>query len=180
MNERRRIYQTALGIQTGDIVSTSYGTGPYEVWSIRGPQYVERRGVGVWIIRTWPVVSLGLVKPGEQPAWHTSCPFFIINTVRQEGDRWFTDAGDEVFVTPSRVRFPLPVDMFRSFPPLPEPYLFQPGVDYQAGDGLVWRCERCGTDFNAPGESKWGPAWCPRCNRPAGTQLVIMTMDDGG
>jgi len=35
MNQRRRIYQTALGIQTGDIVSTSYGTGPYEVWHIR-------------------------------------------------------------------------------------------------------------------------------------------------
>jgi hypothetical protein len=58
--KHERIYQSALGIQTGDIVTTNRHGGPYEVWSISGP-YITSLFPGTLVIYPVPVISLGLV-----------------------------------------------------------------------------------------------------------------------
>lgn len=167
----RRTYQTALGIQTGDIVTTSYNTGPYEVWSIHGPHLWEKHSH--YIIYPWPIVHLTLVyakgyhlfgKPGLS----------YVNEIHQEGNRWLTTVGDEVIVTPPPNGYPnLQIDMLRSYPPPPKPYPFQDGVDYEAGHRRVWHCHRCGLDFNWQPTSRHGPPNCPQCNRVAYTRVIL-------
>ena len=159
------IFQSAFGIQTGDIVRTSYGSGPFRVFSIYGPRYWDR-GVGDIVIRTWPVISLGLSRP-DHPKKDGE---YIINYIRQEGDRWFTDSNDEVFVEKAPGQFQ--ISMFGTCP-VAEPYLFDPAVDYTVKD--VWKCDRCG-DFNAPrpeGHPYWHPD-CPKCGRYADYRLHLM------
>jgi hypothetical protein len=79
-------FKTALGISTGDIVSTSYNTGPYEVWDI----YSLDRGL----------ISLELIAPGAPRPGRRESHFWL-NNIRREGDRWFNPRGDEIFVEPS-------------------------------------------------------------------------------
>jgi hypothetical protein len=79
-------FKTALGISTGDIVSTSYNTGPYEVWDI----YPLDRGL----------ISLELIAPGAPRPGRRESHFWL-NNIRREGDRWFNAHDDEIFVTPS-------------------------------------------------------------------------------
>lgn len=79
-------FMTALGISTGDIVSTSYGTGPYEVWDI----YRLQGGL----------ISLELIEPGCRAPGRRESHFWL-NNIRRDGDRWFNPHGDEIFVTPS-------------------------------------------------------------------------------
>jgi hypothetical protein len=78
-------FKTALGISTGDIVSTSYRTGPYEVWDI----HPLDRGL----------ISLELIAPGA-PRPHRRESHVWLNTIRRDGDRWFNQHDDEIFVTP--------------------------------------------------------------------------------
>lgn len=164
-----RVYKEALGIRVGDIVTTSYDTGPYEVWYIFGPSYVSK-GVGDIVVRLWPVMSLTLVEPGEQPRWLSCSPFSYINEVRQEDGHWFTRS-DEVFMQRPE-RYPdLPVDMFRSHPAPPQPYQFQSDVDYYAGDRRVWQCRKCEADFNIDPGSRYGPAF--HCGTVADRILLI-------
>lgn len=168
-----RIYKTALGIQTGDIVRTSYKTGPYEVWWITDPYFSGVEAVGTIIIRTWPVISLTLVEHGKGPGPGGS-GYSWINDIRQEGDRWFTDSNDEIFVEKRSVS--LPVDMFRSYPQIPDPYTFNPDVDYQLA-GEIFNCEQCG-DFNAKRYGLSHHAYCPKCGRWSAFRLILMEPRD--
>jgi len=167
-----RIYKKVLGIRVGDIVTTSYNTGPYEVWSIHGPHLWEKHSY--YIIYPWPVISLALAYTESHHLFGKK-GFSYINDIHREGDcRWLTTTGDEVIVTPPPNGYPdLPVDMFRSFPPPAEPYPFQDGVDYSAGHRRVWHCHRCGLDFNWQPTSRHGPPNCPRCNRIAYTRVIL-------
>lgn len=134
-------FKRALGIATGDIVRTSYNTGPYEVWRIYGP---EQWCDSVIHISIWPqpIISLGLILPGtgSESNPHT----YGINEIRREGDRWFT-ANAEVFVETAQTAI-----QGSLFDPIEErtadPYQFQPDVDYQ--DPRTWRCRGCNRDFN--------------------------------
>jgi len=147
-------YQTALGISTGDQVRTSYGTGGV-VTHISAPHFVDEE-VGRKIIHTCPVVSVML--DGDK----------VINGIRQEGERWFTDANDEVFFTRRQGEVEQQIDMFASAMEMPKPYSFQTGVDYTHN---VWTCGSCG-DFNAEGESdmRWR---CPRCGEYGVKQITL-------
>lgn len=166
-----RIYQEAFGICTGDIVTTSYGTGPYEVWSIFGPRLWQG---GLWrAIYPAPVISLGLLSMAHTGAVR-SCHMYGINDVLREGDRWFTLAGDEVFVRAPAKRPPSQVDMFKSYPPDPKPYPFQEGVDYTAGQRRVWHCPHCGRDCNAEPPGPYAPPPCPHCGWPASTRVIVL------
>lgn len=81
-----RPQQTALGISTGDIVRTSYGTGPYEVRTIIGPEF-SAEGV--------PLIHLILTVPGSSDRGR-----YYINDVRRSGDGWLCGRADELYVTP--------------------------------------------------------------------------------
>lgn len=198
-----RIYQEALGIHTGDIVRTSYGSGPYEVWSMTPPSYVHglEHGPEV-VIHLWPTISLVLVKPhGKSNHHQVVAPCYYINNVRQVlqpygSSRWFTDQNDEVLVEPSDAPPALPIDMFASYPPIPEPPVFQAGVEYSVSAGVdgeicLWHCRTCALDFNGPPVApRAHVAHCPQCGhwgswpvyvmqREAGVSECILTLNTG-
>jgi len=149
-------YQTALGISVGDRVSTSYGTGGI-VTHVSRPHYVER-GVSSLVVRTWPVMSLNY--DGDK----------IINDIRIEGNRWFTDADDEIFIEKAQPEYPLQMDMFEATLEPFEPYRFRAGVDYSRN---VWMCEECG-DFNAGPEMNDMRWRCPICGKYGVTKIILM------
>jgi len=156
-------YQTALGISVGDRVSTSYGTGGI-VTHVSRPHYVER-GVSSLVVRTWPVMSLNY--EGTPYAVHGDK---IINDIRIEGDRWFTDADDEIFVEKAQPEHPLQMNMFEATLEPFEPYKFRAGVDYSRD---VWSCEECG-DFNAGPEMDDMRWHCPICGKYGVTKIILM------
>jgi hypothetical protein len=170
---RDRFYREVLGIRVGDMVTTSYGTGPYEVWAMTAPRQVTCYP-STLIIRTWPVVDLALV-PVEETSGGAERRFCGINDVRKVGDRWFTDRQDEVWVQANSRALALPIHPLYSYPPLPEPYAFQQGVDYRAGHRQVWHCARCGRDWNEGKKQRWETAWCPACQ---GRGIAISFMHD--
>lgn len=176
----KQIYQQALGIRTGDIITTSYGSGPYQVWSIHGPHLWDK-GIH-WIIYPWPVISLKLIFTKDHHLFGKCIgegKFSYINEIHRQEDRWFTTIGDEIFVKPPRLGYPdLPVDMFRSYPPDPEPYPFQDGVDYRAGHRRVWHCCHCGLDFNWQPDGGYGLPRCPQCNHIVTTRIVVAAVGE--
>lgn len=78
--------QTALGITTGDIVRTSYRTGPYEVNAIVGPE-LSAEGI--------PLIHLILTVPDSSDRGR-----YYINDVRRSGDGWQCGRADELYLTP--------------------------------------------------------------------------------
>lgn len=156
------VITTALGISTGDRIWTSYGTGGI-VTHISRPHYVDEytsfRG-----IRTWPVVSVNYDK---------DC---TINDIRQEGDRWFTDTDDEIFIEKAHKTDLLQLDMFETVLEPCEPYEFREGVDYTLN---AWSCDKCG-DFNAEPESGDMRWHCPTCKRYGVYQLYVMPPREPG
>lgn len=170
---RSRYHREALGLKVGYIVTTSYGTGPYEVWAITAPRLVTSYPNAL-IVRAWPVVDLALIVP-QEAARHSERRFYGINSVRQQEGRWLTDQLDEVLVQPSREPLLLPIHPTYSYPPLPEPYPFQRGVDYRAGHRQVWHCARCGLDWNEARRPRWEAASCPACQ---GWGIPIVFMHD--
>ena len=152
------VYREVLGIAVGDTVTTSYGTGPYTVLSIFGPHcYWENwREIVIWLS---PVVSLGLGDADGRSG-------YIINNVRRTDDgRYLTDGGSEVVVAKPEQRQPCQLALFvAAASSAPPPYPFQESVDYQAGDGRLWRCEACGKDYSTAERHRLRarPA-CPHC-----------------
>lgn len=159
----------ALGIQTGDVLTTSYKSGPYLVHQITGP-FTHFEEVGAVVILDHPEISLSLTSPNAQrhgiSGW--------INNIRQVGDRWFTAMNDEVLITRPERAPVQPVTLLDLIDPpdqieeLPAqaPYRLNPAVDYTAGPRRVWHCGACGADFNAvPGNKYW-------CKHDCGTEAV--------
>lgn len=144
------VYNSALGISVGDLVRTSYGTGPYEVRRVNGPYFYNESLPSVLVVRTWPVIFIGFSDNAG------------IGSIRNEGTRWFTDSNDEVFVTTRNPKQkPAQLPMF--WQAGHGPYPFKPGVDYTHN---VWRCKHCG-DFNAePNDERLRLRWhCPICGK---------------
>lgn len=152
---KTNVFQTALGISTGDIVTTSYGTGPFIVTSIHGPRYVQH-WIGFVFVTDYPLISLGLVRSDDPGRGN-----YGINDIRQVSDRWFTESDDEVFVEKGSVDSGLQMGLFTN--PDPAPYAFNPDVDYSEN---AWRCKHCEYDFNALPHSRNGRVACgPFCER---------------
>lgn len=175
------VYREALGVETGDIVTTSYGTGPYEVREIIGPHYWYCDWNSL-VVREYPVISLVLVRQGhEGPVlfYH----MYWINDVRREGERYFDDQGDEVFVEKPQARPAMSMPDLLSAAeddPRTRPYRFQAGVDYDAGDGRVWHCPACGLDFNGSSPFRCGVPACPRCAGHEAPVPVFLFRKSGG
>lgn len=154
-----RIFKTALGIQTGDLVKTSYGTGPFEVWDISEPYNRGERLEGVLSVFAYPMVGLTLITPGHKA--RSDCDFSYINNVRQLPEGWVTPSGERIFIERPASPPALPLDIFRSYLPMPAPYQARAGVDYEAGHRRVWHCEVCGLDFNVEQVDRYNPPNCP-------------------
>lgn len=156
-------YRCVFGIEIGDVVWTSYQPNfRGVVTSLTPPRYMSWFP-GTIFIRTWPVISLTYR--------HSDQAGFIINDIRQDGDRWFTDGNDEVFIEKPADRFGLQLTLFDDVIML-DPPVFQAGVDYSRD---VWRCDLHG-DFNGTPPRGVGPAVCPKCGSwwPVPMQLILM------
>lgn len=147
----------ALGISLGDVLITSYGSGPFEVKSIRQPRRFEITSSHI-IIRDHEVTSFVLRDLDGKSTTDS-----YINNVRRTGERWATDQNDEIFVEKKHRRNIVQLGLFdERRRPAAEEYEFQPGCDYRAGAGRVWHCPRCRKDFDTAEKHKL-PYWCPAC-----------------
>ena len=152
--------QSALGIQTGDIVTTSYNTGPYFIYCIRGP-ITSFNGMGYLVILDHPEISLTLSTPNAKRKGTGG----FINNIRQVDARWYTAQNNEIFITKPHHATLGPTTLFDVLDPpdqvdiLPTPPLYQlnPSVDYDAGPRRTWHCEDCNVDFNATPPNRH---WC--------------------
>lgn len=188
----QRSWKTALGISVGDLVRTSYHTGPYEVWSIYGPRWWETNysGQEIYLWRS-PVINLTCVLPGVSSP--SEDEFFWLNTIYRRGDQWITAGGDEIYV--QAVQRPGQVAMVPAEPsPWETPYPRMDGVDYE-DRGRVFTCWEVGApgepastrccDFNGDREVThrsmgrvWGAASCPRCGRPVAREIVVISLPE--
>ena len=150
----------ALGIGLGDIVKTSYGSGPYRVVEVSAPVKFEVQGLHI-VIRDHEVTSLKLADLEGK----SNTPSYIGNIRRVGPDRWATDTNDEIFVEKKTEDSGEQLDLFSVLPTAPAPdYEFQDGCDYRAGAGKVWHCDSCGKDFNTDEFSRISVS-CPDCSR---------------
>lgn len=152
--------QTALGISVGDVVKTSYGTGPYRVELITDPHYwsVDLSGLTVW---PYLVISLICTDPDNTRRRDKS----YISCIHQDGDRWFDDMGYEILIVAriDKPKFLHQLDIFGLIEmdnPRRHPYEIDPQVDY-SNRSRVFHCAECGHDFN--GEMWNGGFACPHC-----------------
>jgi hypothetical protein len=163
-----------LGISIGDKVWTSYGrSAPYRVKSIWGAfWWNEASFLTIW---PYPVICLGLTL------WNgkNERDLYGVNDIHQDGTRWFTDQGDEVFVEKVKtVKKLMQLDFFaeclsdqdgRRFP-----YQFDAAVDY-SDQNHVFHCWKCKRDFNG---DKWngGAAnpHCPFCRAWVANSVIVM------
>ena len=155
--DAQTIYRVALGIEIGDIVMTSYDTGPYEIDSISDPYVYERYGSELYIFSA-PCVGVSCFPIDAVRIESNRC---YINDIRQVGERWFTRRGDEVYVQKPAARPSMPVDMFYSYPPVPPLRTFDPTVDYTQH---AWTCEKCERDFNWTPPERYAMPRCLHCN----------------
>lgn len=165
---QKRVYKTVFGLETGDIVTTSYNTGPYEVIDLTAPRYVSS-DFGSLFIHRFPIFS---IICGDPPGGHRQYPTPLGNPAGYLNGICFVDGRflcwdgkDEVFVKKSKPLYDQVIDMFASYPmPVDKPYVWQAGVDYSA---QVFNCQHCGgIDFNYSGVVAWqcNPK-CAQCGR---------------
>jgi len=167
------IYREALGITTGDVITTSYKSGPYVVKQITGP-YQSQETFAYLTIWPYPVISLTLSY--ADPSLTSTA---YINHVHREPDgRYLTDTHDEIFV--HKPAQPLPAQLPLLTPAILPEYPFQSGVDYRAGDSRVWHCQDCDRDFNAEKQDRHCGPPCPYCTTRYPTIAIpIIVMGNG-
>jgi len=170
-----------IDLHVGDIVFTSYKTGPYEIMHVSRPSYFYQ--LNILLIRTYPVVSLTVreLKASSGKGW--------LNNIRQMEGRFLTDGDDEIFIQ-RRSAQPREQGMLFDDVDSGQPYRFQPGVDYSTAyharcaapelhisfsDWQVFHCRLCQRDFN--GHRTAHVARCPDCQKwnGIGYPVVIFT-----
>lgn len=163
----RPSFQSALGISSGDIVRTSYGTGPYEVWSIWGPRMFVNSATHI-VIWDVPVISLTLTHVhGGVP--RDNSDFFYLNEISRHGNRWLMANCDELFVESAGTRV-IQSSLFGSSEDEPVQWPFHSGVDYSSKN--LFHCETCGIDFNKVPEWQYDHR-CLTCGRQ-GVRIIMM------
>lgn len=162
------IEKTALGISIGDLICVSYhdtGNPIDPVETIWGPYYWTCNSVEGLITWPYPVISVSIYK-GKGG----------INNIHLDGNRWFTDQGDEVLVKKvAQKRKFVQIDLFSEFTELTSdpriaPYPFNASVDY-SDRKHVFHCLDCGSDFN--GDMWNGGYACPPCPLCKTRQLSV-------
>ncbi len=182
----RRI-TTALGITVGDLVHTSYNTGPYEVYYIFGPTWVDE-GVGTLVFFPWPTISLACISKSKR---RTACavPQKLkcddvsgwLNDIRREGDRYFTCQNDEIFVTKRQSAPVNLLEVIETAQPEVLPIPAQPTLpdDVDFNRPARW-CESCKHFWNVEPEFAGAPHWCPSCTHPRVGYRVSVVPATGG
>lgn len=177
-------YQSVMGIATGDIITNDYSRHRYEVEQIIGPYCCNQGAVRpydpfAYTIRDYPVISLSLKHLDQLPG--ANIPGAGINSVRREHGRWFTDMGDEVFVS-KPAGAPIQMGLFTPVEPQCEPYVFRPEVDYAGATLPAWHCLECGHDWNRSARSTGGTAEfapaCPVCQRYGGLRIRLLRLEE--
>jgi hypothetical protein len=175
-NNPHTTIQSAFGIHTGDIITTSYNTAPYIIHHIHGP-FTYFKDVGYLVILDHAEISLTLSTPNAKRKGTAG----FINDIRQVNERWYTAQNDELFITKPQLARVVPTTLFDIFDPphqvdlLPTPPLYQlnPCVDYDAGPRRTWHCENCNADFNAiPTNRHWCRHDCQ--DEPIATQIFYV------
>jgi hypothetical protein len=158
----------ALGFAIGDVIRTSYGTGPYVISSIWGPYWWWMPFNGAhYHVTIWPYPVISLVSGRSG-----------INNIHQEGNRWFTDTGDEIFlIEKNKLTYQTSfLDNPRSIDDdaRMRPYTFDPEVDY-SDSRKVFKCWNCLRDFNG---EKWNGGYanphCPYCSAWVACSVIVM------
>jgi hypothetical protein len=159
----KRVYKTVFGIETGDLMLPSYTAGAYEVIGITRPLYVWGDFHSL-AIHTLPVFTMvgGLPPSSTDYDSEQGVTKGWINDVRCEDGRYFS-RNDEIVIEKRRPPYEQVIDMFESYLQPGDPYAWQAGVDYAAGDGRIFNCRRCGLDFNGERKARSHSPLCPRC-----------------
>lgn len=175
-----------IELSIGDTIKTSYGTGPFTITHVTSPRYYEE-DFNCLLVRDYPVISLRCKDRGDTAEGRN-----YINNVRQIGARFFTDGDDEIFLLNRGVAPIVQMGLF-DVAHHPQPYVFQPGVDYSTAyasgmscPGLrlsfkhwqVFHCHRCSRDYNGQ-RINW-VSHCPYCERwnAVGLPIVIFTAEN--
>ena len=171
-------------IYAGDVVTTSYGTGPFEVAQVTGPRLWEDNHTSI-IIWPYPVVSL-LISYLDGKGEVIKGKYGTISNVHKEPDgryltdvqRWGALEADEVKVLRRGEGRLIQLGLFAKGPdPEAEPYPFAEGVEYGA-DGTAWKCIGCGADFNGEREQH-RPPWHEGCEKGYAVGIPIIVMAKG-
>lgn len=156
-----------LGIKTGDIVRPGYTSLIYEVVTVT-PPYMYEKYVSNLVIFPEPVVSLVLrnaLEPGDRN-------FGYINEVRRTPEGRYFSRLDELVIEREDASGFHQMGLF-AVEETYQGYPFQEGVNYDCLDGELWKCDKCGKDFNAlyqpvvpdmiPGDPRGRHPLCPVC-----------------
>jgi len=165
----------ALGIAVGDKVWSPYSEEAklnptyYKVISISGPYWW--RDDTEFLIWPYPVICLTLKY------WNRKDNSILgINDIHRDVDRWFDDQGYEVFVEKPKKPFWFASDLFPEESDHEKPYQFNPDLDYSDPD-KIFKCQKCGLDFNGELVRKFVTPYCPVCGISAGVSRKIIVMD---
>lgn len=168
MMKRSAVFASVFGLTVGDVVRTSYGSGPYTITELTRPAYTWFT-YGGFVVRTWPVFSLFVSRtPTDQG--------YIINDIRRLDDgRYFTDSNDEVTVIEQAGgRTLAQMSLFAA-----DDQIRRPWPDDFMIDGVVfpwaWACLDH-HEYLGPILDPKKPAICPECRRPASSQRVMELM----
>jgi hypothetical protein len=170
---------SAFGISVGDLVSSTYPSesGPFEVFHIREPRYVDDFGSAV-VVRSCPVINLVCVSPARRVnSIMIEDASAIITAVRREGDRFFTDRNHEISVVKSAPTTSLQPSLFDPVElVVPPPPVLPAGVDYSR---KAWLCDKCKNVWNAKLRRYGAPPLCPICPDddwvpPVGRPFIVM------
>lgn len=165
-----------LGISIGDKVWTSYGTGPYCVKSIWGPYWWWQHNwelccYGGAVIYPYPIISLTC------HTWNNPKDPAYLNDIHQEGDRWCTAQGDEIFVEKHASKKFVQASIFDLSnvldDPRRRPYVFDPEVDY-SNPRLVYKCAHCKRDFNEIDLGVVQCTYCKYCGKYPCERVLVM------
>ena len=169
-----RLYKTALGIATGDILHIEKRVCPYLVMTISPPRYVNRDRMHGIFVRDYPTIYLSgrYLTDSESLKNNT----WYLSDVRNHPEQGYLSGRTPFTIEKSdQYRKGFQVDMFESYLDslIDEPYQFQEGVDYLTAD--PWHCYDCNLDFNAP-PLDWNKynTYCPKCERMTNKHVFVM------
>jgi len=161
------IYQTAMGIETGDTLITSYSPIPRVVERLTVPKYQHIDHRGNLFVREFPTCSASGTT--DNGSW------WGISGITRREDKYYTRGNPLQVIKPDN-RPAMKIDMFESYLDqlTDKPYQFQNGIDYDTVD--PWRCKKCGDVFNAE-PYDWNPynTACPRCGESTNAHVFVMS-----
>lgn len=159
-----------LGVNVGDVIwGESSQPSKYRIDHITGPLYWTK-SVGGYFVYLAPIWNLSGIHTQQGGRGYFNCVRRTQQGVLMQGvgamqlKRW---KGQKINVSKGSITHQPKMKLFPD--PRENPWTFQEGVDYLAGDGFVFHCEKCGRDFN--GERRVCNPYCE-----CGSGIVSMSI----